>query len=142
MLNRTYAVSSLAIRNLCGLSYQAGVWIGWIGISITILALIFHCGQALRWLNSVIKSFVEWGSYMSFMAMPVQGANWGLNLARLALPFQCSSLTWVDGILSAASFAFSGKEMVVDHPVDKTWLWKWTGAAFTAATSTLVARRR
>ena len=36
----------------------------------------------------------------------------------------------------------SGKEMAVDHPVDESWLWKWVGAAFTAATSTLVARRR
>ena len=76
------------------------------------------------------------------MAMAVQAANWGLNLARLALPLQISGKAWIDGILSAASLAFSGKEMVVDHPVDDTWLWKWTGAAITAATSTLVARRR
>ena len=76
------------------------------------------------------------------MAMAVQEANWGFNLARLALPFQCSSLAWVDGILPAASFAFSGKEKVVDHPVDETWLWRWAGAAFAAATSTLVAKRR
>ena len=76
------------------------------------------------------------------MAMAVQAANWGLNLARLVLPLQFSGKAWIDGILSAASLAFSSKEMVVDHPVDDTWLWKWTGAAITAATSTLVARRR
>ena len=79
---------------------------------------------------------------MNIMALAVQAANWGINLERLALPLQISGLADVENFLSAASYALSGNEMVVDHPVDETWLWKWTGAAITAATSTIVARRR
>ena len=90
----------------------------------------------------MIQSLVEWGSYMSIMAMAMQATNWGINLGRLVLPLHFSGLAGVESFLSAASFVFSGKEMVVDHPVDETWLWKWTGAAITAATSTIVARRR
>ena len=55
---------------------------------------------------------------------------------------QISGLAGKESFLSAASIALSGKEEVVDHPVDETWLWKWTDAAVTAATSTIIARRR
>ena len=59
---------------------------------------------------------------MNIMALAVQAANWGINLGRLALPLQISGLADVENFLSAASYALSGNEMVVDHPVNETWL--------------------
>ena len=70
----------------------------------------------------MIQSIVKWGSYMSIMALAVQAANRGIYLGLLALPLQFSGLTDVESLLSAASFALPGNEMVVDHPVDETWL--------------------
>ena len=59
---------------------------------------------------------------MNIMALAVQAANWGINLGRLALPLQSIWLAGVESFLSAASFALPGNEMVVDHPVNETWL--------------------
>jgi len=78
--------------------------------------------KAIQWINGMIQSIVKWGSYMSIMALAVQAANWGIDLGLLALPLQSSGLADVESFLSAASFAVPGNEMVVDHPVDETWL--------------------
>ena len=59
---------------------------------------------------------------MSIMALVGQAANWGINLTRLVLPLQSSGLAGIGSFLSAASFALLGNKMVVDHPVDETWL--------------------
>ena len=56
------------------------------------------------------------------MASAVQAANWGINLGRLALPLQFSGPAGAKNFLSAASFALTGNEMVVDHPGEETWL--------------------
>ena len=62
------------------------------------------------------------GKQYEYYGIGSTGGKLGNKLGRLALPLQLSGLAGIENSLSAASFALSGNEMVVDHPVNETWL--------------------